>query len=362
MKQSNVHIFLLLIGLCLFSACKKKEVGPQKVEEETSSGNDQNNTGTGGSGEGSSKGVFVVNEGNFQGGNASVTYYDPEDQSVELEVFQNTNSRPLGDVAQSMIRTASGYAIPVNNSGKVEIVTGTDLNSAGTVSGMNSPRYFLELAANKAYVTDLYADALHIVDLQNYQVTGSIAVNGWTEQLTETEGKVYVANMDQALLLIIDPSQDKVIDSIAVAEQPNSVIVDEENDLWVLCDGGFQTEKAALFHIDTEKDSILDEFRFQDIQDSPSELVVGPAGETLYFLNNGLFQMNTSSSQLPSQPLVKESGKVFYGLGISPDEELYVSDAVDYVKRGKVYRFDVSGAPLDTFSVGVIPGGFCFEK
>ena len=52
----------------------------------------------------------------------------------------------------------------------------------------------------------------------------------------------------------------------------------------------------------------------------------------------------------------------FYGLDVDPiSSEIYVADAIDFVQRGMVYRFNPEGMPVDTFRTGIAPGAFCFK-
>ena len=61
-------------------------------------------------------GLFVVNEGCFQYGNATLSFYDPQSRTVENEIFFRANGMKLGDVAQSMTIYGGLGWIVVNNS------------------------------------------------------------------------------------------------------------------------------------------------------------------------------------------------------------------------------------------------------
>ncbi len=72
--------------------------------------------------------------------------------------------------------------------------------------------------------------------------------------------------------------------------------------------------------------------------------------------------MPTNSQSIPDEPLVNANGKIFRSLAVHPQTgELFISDAIDYMSEGKVYRYSPVGALIDTIDVGIIPGNFCFN-
>jgi len=66
--------------------------------------------------------------------------------------------------------------------------------------------------------------------------------------------------------------------------------------------------------------------------------------------------------QLCLPALISQGSRNLYGLGVDPTTgNIYVSDAIDYVQKGKVYRYHPDGSLIDSFTAGVIPGGFYFQ-
>ncbi len=315
-------------------------------------------------------GVFITNEGNFMYGNASLSYYIPDQKEIENEVFSRANGISLGDVAQSMnIRDGSGYIV-VNNSGIVFVIDVNTFKIEGYVSGLLSPRYIHFINDSKAYITDLYASRITVFNPRTLEITGHIPTEGHrsTEQMVQFDQYVFTNCWAyDNKILVIDAEKDQLIDSIEVGIQPVSIAIDKYDKLWVLTDGGGYSGNPAgytapsLYRIDAASRKIEQEFTF-NLGDAPSELALNGKKDTLYFINKSVWRMDVTDRQLPQTPFLQYNGTLYYGLAVDPfSSEVYVADAIDYVQPGVVYRFTPEARPLDTLRTGITPGTFCFK-
>ncbi len=325
------------------------------------------------------QGVFILNEGNYMYGNASLSYYDIEKKKAYQDVFYNANGLPLGDVAQSMvIRNGLAYIV-VNNSGRIYIMDVNNFEFAGKITGLMSPRHIYFPDDEKAYVTDLYAQSMAIVNPDSGDITGSIDVakeggqfyQHSTEQMIGFGNYVFVNSWsyDNAIL-VIDTDTDVWIDTIEVLIQPESMVLDKNNKLWVLTDGGFPGspygyEAPGLIRIDAASRGIEKVYRFE-LGDSPRSLRINGSGDTLFFINRHIYRhpviSETSPERFIESPYPDNPFNGYRVIGVDPvTSELYVADAIDHVQPGIVYRFTPEALPVDTFQTGIIPGEIVFK-
>ena len=313
------------------------------------------------------EGVFIVCEGNFMYGNATLSFYLPSTGELQNEIFARANGMKLGDVAQSMtIHDWTAYVV-VNNSGVIFGIDPVTFRIRRVIRGIGSPRY-IWFRGGKAYVTSLYEPRIAVVDVATASVESYIDTPGHTstEQMVAFGDTLFVScwSYDDTVLMV-DLVAGEVAGEIKVRSQPRQMALDGAGKLWVLTDGGYGEGAApgppALYRIDAASGRIEREFVFR-MGDTPRGLCVGAAGDTLYFLNGAVWRMDTEADELPQHPFVPASNTIYYALGVDPHRgDVYVGDAIDYQQQGVVYRFAPDGRGLDTLKVGITPTAFCFR-
>jgi len=327
-------------------------------------------------GEAPPEGLFVVCEGNFQYGNASLSFYDPAAGSVENEVFARANGARLGDVAQSMTMALGRGWVVVNNSHVIFAIDPDTFRETGRITGLTSPREIYFLSDTKAYVTQLYDNRIFIVDPSACEITGYITVpgmepgDGSTEQIVgDPDGRHVYVNCYSYwnLLLKVDTATDTVTDVLEVGIQPRAMAMDCRGRLWVLTDGGYPGspyayEAPTLVCVDTATFTV--ERRFvMPLGTAATDLAINGSGDRLYFIADALWEMPVTATGLPAEPLVPYAGTRYYALTVDPVRgDIYLADAIDYQQPGMVYRYSADGKLLGEFRTGVIPGSFCWKE
>jgi YVTN family beta-propeller protein len=315
-------------------------------------------------------GILVLHEGNFFGGNASVSFVSEDLGTVTNGIFSEVNGRPLGDVAQSMAFLGDLAYIVVNNSQTVEVVNRYTMESEATVDGgLLNPRY-MAFANGKGYVTNLGDgtnpddDFVAVIDLESHTVESTIPVPEGPEWILADGNTLYVAHQggfnQNNIVSVIGAGSNSIEATIPVADRPNSMQL-IGNALWVLSGGNpaFTGNETAgqLDRINTATGAVEATFAF-GVTDHPNYLSAD--GDTLYYLLNGeVFALNTSDTTLPE--VAEISGVFFYDMTVS-DGRLYGVDAADFVSNGSLQVYNLSdNALVGSQEVSIIPGGVYFN-
>ena len=165
-------------------------------------------------------------------------------QKFTMICSPDVNGRPLGDVPNSMEIFGDKAYIVVNNSGKIEVIKKSNLESVKTITGLISPRNIGFVSSSKAYVTSMYSDSLIIINLTDNSISGYIDLRRSSESIVIAGDKAFVANwVGGNEVMVIDNTTDEVVDSIEVGIEPESMVFDRNNMLWVLCNGGWMQGK-----------------------------------------------------------------------------------------------------------------------
>lgn len=325
----------------------------------------------------SNYGVYVVNEGNFTYGNASLSFIDFEKDTIYNQVFHNATGFPLGDVAQSITIWQNFAFVVINNSGKIYVINNITGEYIGTIKNLTSPRHIKIISNKKAYITDLYSNVITIVNPSTFEITGIIDIGTSSETMIQWNDFVFATNWNQGNKLFkINTTTNSIDTNIIINYQPNSLVIDKNSKLWVLSDGGQNVDTAdndfaALTCVNPNTMQIEKIIKFEDKANSPTHLTINKTLDTLFYLNSswsgsnsngGIYKICINDNLLSNIPFIPEDNHLFYSFAIGKNGEIIISDAIDYSQEGETLLYSSSCNFIKTYKAGIIPGFFLFNE
>jgi len=339
LKIRLIPIIFLGLSISIFSSCDKNTVSPPEPNPDS--------------------GYFVVCEGNFNWGNASITSYDEKNDVLSHDYFSLINNYSLGDVAQSMSENDDYYFIVVNNSAKIEVVQKEDFNSSITISDLNSPRFVQPISDSLIYISDLFANEISIVNFYSGVLQGTIPVFSWSEQMAKYEDSVYVALFDSKSIGIINVANHQLVDEIELEMSPTEIRMDSNGMIWVLANEW--GNGSTVYKINSTTRSIDGEWQF-DESNSIIQLSMSLSGNSVYLLSSiGEVYKFSSLTTSIIEPIFTVDHEGLYGLDVDADGNIYICDANDFVQNGSVHKYNESGVLLYSITSGISPNGIVFR-
>ena len=346
MKQFKLHYLLITLSfVAVLASCKKgKEPEPTPPTQ----------------------GVYVLNQGNFNQNNSTLTYYDYHSKTTTPDIFQSANSSKLGDTGNDVGVYGSKMYIIANNSNRVNITDAKTAKLAKQIT-IAQPRFVVFYEKN-AFVTS-YNGTVSVIDTATLTITKTITVGRNPEQMAISNAKLYVANSGG-----LDPSYNfdktvSVIDlttltetkKITVIDNPISMVADGYNNIYVLSAGNYADVAAGLTIINTTTDVV----RSKPTINLGYSMPIAAHGDYVYFptADNKIALFNAKTQTMERANFITDATSVTTPYAISFDSlsgYLFISDAKDYSSDGSLYAYDATGKKVYTVTTGINPGKIAF--
>jgi len=363
--KNNIYILSALFFLLAASACRKdksfipeeqEQLPPQAVTE--------------------IKGFYLLNEANMGSNKASVDYYDFATGVYRRNIYNEANPEVtlgLGDVGNDIKIYGSKLYVVVNMSNKVEVLNASSAKKIGQIDIPNC-RY-ITFYKNKAFVT-AYDGYVSVIDTATLKQEKQITVGKQPEEMTVVGQKLYVANSGgynypnyERTVSVIDLNTLTELKRIDVAINLHRLKADQYGDLYVTSRGDYYDIPSNLYVIDTEKDVVKKTFNL-----AASNIAILNDVAYLYSVEwnytSGSNKISYAKINVKDETILTtkfitdgtdQSISIPYGIAINPtNEDVYVTDAKDYVSPGTLYCFDKTGKKKFSVTTGDIPAHIVF--
>ncbi len=315
--------------------------------------------------------VYVLSQGDYGQGNASLTAYYPDSNLTENGIFKLVNGRSLGDVGNDIVLQGTNAYMVINNSDKIEVMDPTTALSVGTVyfpSGTSPYRVAFYAPGNIGLVTDLHTNSVSVINLSTNAVIAAdtISVGDAPYGITCVSGQAFVANSGYGsgnTVTVIDAIRRKVIKTVKVGEGPTEVEPDGNGNVWVVC-AGQPGSDGSIYIIKISSDAVTDSINIEMPLPSFTGHTLAMDTQNGYgylIADSSVVKLNLSTKAIMNKNLIRGT---FYAIAVDEaNGVVYVTDAKDYKTDGTVYIYSSSGQYTNkSFTAGINPDGMVFLR
>ena len=277
--------YSVLIVLALFSVSCKKD---KPTEEPTSEAYDLRD------------GLWWVNEGAFNGNNASIDVVTADGRIAE-DAFRQSNGSGLGDILQRVNVFGDKAVAVVNGSNQVVIMNTADMKVIRVIPDLDYPRDAI-IVNDVIYIAQgALAGKVGKYNVGTGALLDEVNVGQGPERLLENNGQLWVLNSGgwavDNTISIVDLGSFSVLQNIVVHDRPLDIEFDEiSNKVMVLCSGDILYDAnwnvtghtaSAIYWID----AVGFDFSYFELADQgvhPKSIAWSKTRSELYLANQGI--------------------------------------------------------------------------
>lgn len=322
---------IILLGLAslFFSSCHE-EIGPQAVNGSTVVPD--------------SNAVVIVNEGNFQWGNASIGLYNPDLDSYQDGLYRAANGKALGDVLQEAHKIGNRYYLVLNGSNEL-VICQENWEELYRIPGQQAP-YRLQYWQGGIWMSDLYQPRIQELNLDG-QLVQELNLSGAAKSLAIWQGNLLIAHQRKLEML---NSIGTGLESLWQTTVDIKAVLIHQDQLFIALGNG---TLWSWSHPDSNM-VLIDSLNLVD-----AGLSEGLSTQGFYSYDGDSVYLHSQNQGYTGHALCKLSCENFYGMDYhSESKSLFIFDALNYVQPHRVWQLDAqNGRILHEFSAGALPNG-----
>jgi YVTN family beta-propeller protein len=314
------------------------------------------------------RGLYILNEGNFQRGNASLSFYIPDSNTIYNDLFQSENGRLLGDVGNSITMHEGLAYLVINNSHKIEVINASTYKSVRTIASPAgaSPRQITFAANGYGFISNLFDNSVSVYNPSSGSLEGKIAVGANPDGIAAAGNVVVVANSGFGsgnTVSLINADTRQILKTVPVGDYPSSVLALSQYAAAVICTGDYgdfndpnDDTPGMLYILDLQTRSVADSLV---LGGHPQRLVRDTDGYLYTIQGDGVMRIHLASKTVAE----KFIPGFFYNIFIdTTDRRIYLTNPIDYVQPGTLEIYLMNGTKDHAMNVGIIPGAMALSK
>jgi hypothetical protein len=343
-KQLTSQGFGLLLFALLLFGCKP----PEKTTETTVT-----------------HGILVLNEGNWNVNNSTITYYNLETGEVTEDIFEATNHRKLGDTGNDLQQYGHKLYCVMNVSEVIEVMD-LKCKSLKQISLTGKQPRKIAFHEGKAYVCCFDGD---VVQIDTFTLTiGAMRQAGRNpESLCVANDKLYVANSGgldfpnyDNTVSVFNLATFSLTKTITVALNPSIIKTDPVSGyVYLVSKGNYDNVSAVLQKIDSQTDNVVQTYNqpvYNFALDGNIAYVNHVVYENSYPQSLGIKVLNLQTGDMSVNLFITDNTTLQQPYGIHViNGHIFITDVFSYTLNGDAYCFDKTGKKLYKFEAGVSP-------